>query len=318
VHNRRRLVPVNIPHNPKNKLHVMYNPYSTNMISNEKEEQSDLVDTHQSSNMTREHTGNNTTLSEKSFEIPTEKDMFILKKQLKKEKLAKPHFVLKRCKWGYPQVTFTKSNKMKGHDIYEESKDILPGTFVWLTCPRVRELVSRLEGGDRYAAEEFSSIRLKFGASVLQQSQKVKKEKAMLKESATKSMSNEEKSSEELQQTHKNYEQWLLDNKLLTKDELAQWATSNKAQTHEERSKYLQTRFSNAGMSSPHAIKCLHSHVGPYMAGANDLVGKETFDRAMKLVERTEGDIEDIESALDCRSNCITCRKYDSNFEKTK
>jgi len=221
---------------------------------------------------------------------------------------------------------------MRGHDKYEETKEVLPGTFVWLTCPRVKELVSRLEGGDRHNSEEFTAIRLQFEASVIQHSQLKRKQQfvqeqqqqnnnsALATEATTitteEAVEEEQQPSESLAQTHANYEEWLLNTGLLTRDEIAQWATGNKAQTHEERSNYPQIRHSNAGMKSPLSIKCLHSHIGPYMAGVNDLVGKETFERAAKLVQRTEGDIEDLGNALDCRSNCVTCRKFDPDTTK--
>ena len=258
--------------------------------------------------------------------------MRILKQQLKKSKIATPRYVLKRCRYGYPQVTFAKSSKMRGHDKYEETKEVLPGTFVWLTCPRVKELVSRLEGGDRTNPEEFTAIRLMFEASVIQHSQikrkqqflaqnenengEIKQQEQQEQEMEVVVEEEEEKPSELLAQTHANYEDWLLSTGLLTRDEIAQWATGNKAQTHEERAQYPQVRHSNAGMKSPLSIKCLHSHIGPYMAGVNDLVGKETFERATKLVHRTEGDIEDLDAALDCRSNCVMCKKFDPEAQK--
>jgi hypothetical protein len=85
-----------------------------------------------------------TTKRKLSTEI-SEKDLKTLQFQLSHvRKYNEPEKVLARCKWGYPTVTFvldTRGKKQKK----ELEEEMISGTLLWMTCPRYKEIISKLE-----------------------------------------------------------------------------------------------------------------------------------------------------------------------------
>ncbi|KAL0477208.1 trehalose-phosphate phosphatase D [Acrasis kona] len=254
----------------------------------------------------------------------TANDMVVLKKQLNKKKMTEPRAILKRCKWGYPQVTFALSANQKGNNsLKKKSKptmEFVPGTLMWLTCPRIRDYVSKLEAD----ISTFNSIRRHFG---------------IVKDTDD---SEEHVNVDNLVKLHEsfdNYNKWLIEHEnLLSYEEFLLWVSANShriphqddedeaAEPQENQKKRkreradvniedIQQRFGNAGVGERDAIKCIHAHTGPFLAGVDDHVGRFVYGKASEKVKDLEGDIEDIENALDCRSDCIKCKIYDPTIK---
>ena len=257
---------------------------------------------------------------------PSTKDIEIVEKQLnKKSKVVPPSAIVKRCKWGYPQVTFAFTSKNLEKNV--GNNHFVPGTFLWLTCPRVNHIVDKIETSD-----EFNIIRQEFGADLNFPKSKKEKRKAQNPQTSEKKTKQEDSSTsiEEkettnlLMETFKNYDDWLSnkakitegidkDTALLTPEEFIMWKYS----VYEKDLTNLppqRKRYGNAGVSVPTSIKCLHSHVASYMAGAKDHVGKRTFEEGKNVIVNVlQEDIEDLNFPLDCRSNCIRCRAFDTD-----
>jgi hypothetical protein len=257
----------------------------------------------------------------------TKDDMVVLQKQLNKKKMTEPRAVLKRCKWGYPQVTFALSTAQKGVNSAHYKKrakegvnyeqEFIPGTLMWLTCPRVRDYVSKLESD----LPTFNAIRRHFG---------IEKEEG----SATVLEKADENDLVDLRTSHENYNNWLIEHdELLSYEEFLLWVSANQHRIQHEddeneeaeeqenpkkrkrvredvKIEDIQTRFGNAGVSERDSIKCVHAHIGPYMAGVKDLVGEHTYKAATEKVRELEGDIEDLDNALDCKKGCVKCKAY--------
>ena len=179
--------------------------------------------------------------------------------------------------------------KRKSSEEVEDDESIefdpVPGTLFWLTCPRVNEFVSRLEH-----AGFLQELKKKYCES--------------------------ESGLSELKNAHSNYSEFL---KEFLSDDLSvfsRWATSNQVLEMPKDGKdinpKLVRRYGNAGDAYPNSIKCLHSHITSYLIGVDDVIGKETFEKAL-----LENDIEDIGiRSLECKKGCVKCETFD--FEKSK
>jgi len=143
-----------------------------------------------------------------------------------------PKKILSRCKWGYPRVTFLLTSK---------KKEYLPGTLLWLTCPRASHFISKIEE-KKYTQE-------------LQK--EVDSENSDLRG--------------ELLKSNDIFTKWIFDQDLLTKEEYSKWISSNKEKDIE---KAVQNRFHNTGVSVKDSIKCLHAHTAVYLSGIEDKIGQ--------------------------------------------
>ncbi|KAL9650833.1 hypothetical protein ABK040_001883 [Willaertia magna] len=250
---------------------------------------------------------------------PTEEDVEVLKTQLKGKTFTSPDAITKYCKWGYPQVTFASCSRNI------EKNGFVPGTFLWLTCPRINYIVDRLE-----EQETFDSIREEFHAviapkrKIKEQNKQSKKQKDLESSSNSKNENETTTSTEEnlLMKSFENYDDWLLNKAvlsegeekgkhLLTKEEFEMWRYSARAKDLENNTIPLERkRYGNAGVSCSSSIKCLHSHISSYLSGSKDFVGKRVFEEGKQVVTNIlEEDIEDLLNPLDCRSNCIKCKQ---------
>lgn len=338
--------------------------------------------------------------------VVTERDFQIVKRQLRRGKISRPARVLRRCVWGYPQLTFafsragasapattatsTAATETGGRSAGDAdnkpiaaaddaidssssagaagathsspgtaaaaapgqaSSDVqysdqhLPGTLIWLTCPRVRDMVSKWEsrGGISTLRQQFG---LPTGRSDTQRQRK--KLRTIVAEATSLSSSGENdngssgndshlnaveavtaaavglESGEEippetrrLLQSHENYKAWLRDGGLLSREEYNKWRTGN-VSTGDD---VPDRRFGNAAVSVAASIKCAHAHMATFMIpGVEDYVGRATFEHLKKAIlpepEYQEGggppvqDMEDLH-VLDCPSCNVTCRKFD-------
>lgn len=96
-------------------------------------------------------------------------------KPSRKQGNYEPKLVLKVCKWNYPQVVFS--------DHLRDSSENVGGTFVWISCPKLKREVSYLE--------------------------------ARIKDKDT--------MNEFLPEARQNFEEWLRKSEILTKDEFVKW-----------------------------------------------------------------------------------------------
>lgn len=195
-------------------------------------------------------------------------DVTILKQQLSHVKtFIEPKKIISRCKWGYPRVTFLMDSK---------KKSFVPGTLLWLTCPRVSHFISKIEE-KKYTQELQEEID--------------ENEESNLKD--------------ELLKSNDVFKQWVFDNDLLSKEDFSKWISSNKETDLE---KAVQNRFHNTGVSVDTSIKCLHAHTAVYLSGIEDKVGKLAVQK-VKETNNLVGDIEDL-SILDCPEDCVQCGKF--------
>lgn len=202
-----------------------------------------------------------------SFDIQ-EEDITILKQQLSHVKtFIEPKKIISRCKYGYPRVSFLMNTK---------KKEFIPGTLLWLTCPRVSHFISQIEE-KKYTQELQEDID--------------ENEKSTLKTDLLKS--NDE------------FKKWVFENDLLTKEEFSKWISSNKST---ELDKAVQNRFHNTGVSVDTSIKCLHAHTAVYLSGIEDEVGKLAVKKVIET-NKIVGDIEDL-NVLDCPKDCVQCEKF--------
>ena len=281
----------------------------------------------------QEHSFDTLGWNETHITRPSEEDIQTVQKQLKKNKIVPPSAIVKRCKWGYPQVTFAFTSK--NTENAEKTDNFVPGTFLWLTCPRVSLIIDKLE-----TSEEFNEIRKEFGAELnfsktkLEQQQK-RKSTTTDSESEKKQKQSEEEASVVIHEstrnnallleTFENYDKWLCEKAkitegadagkaLITPDEFNMWKYS----VYEKDLNNLpkeRRRYGNSGVGVTTSIKCLHSHTASYLAGSKDFVGKRAFEAGKQVVTNVlkEDDIEDMANPLDCRSNCIRCKSLPEN-----
>ncbi|EFC48615.1 predicted protein [Naegleria gruberi] len=255
---------------------------------------------------------------------PTQEDIQVIEKIQLKKAITVPNAIVKRCKWGYPQVTFAFTSKNKAET---SENTYVPGTFLWLTCPRVNLIIDKVETSD-----EFNEIRREFGAELNFSKTKLKNQNKRKSENNNSSEKKQKQESEAtvtihesqknnlLMESFENYDKWLLEEAkvtegqdkgqaLLTPDEFNMWKYS----VYEKDLNNLppqRKRYGNAGVSHPSSIKCLHSHISSYFAGSKDHVGKRAFEAGKRVITEVlnETDIEDLANPLDCRSNCIKCQ----------
>jgi hypothetical protein len=202
-----------------------------------------------------------------------ENDITIIKAQLGTVKnFSPPEKIVARCKWGYPQVTFVQNSKKK--------KEFIPGTLFWLTCPRVRDLISHIE------SEGFT--------------QELQEE-----------INDDKPLKSEILKSNDDFTKWVHENYLTNDEQFALWISANR---EKDIKKAVQVRFHNGGVSVPESIKCLHAHSSAYLGGVKDEVAKRAFEQVQKR-EKIQGDIEDLH-LLDCPSNCIKCQSYDPEFKE--
>lgn len=202
----------------------------------------------------------------------TPQDLEVLKGQLFKY-FVPPKKIIRRCKWGYPQLTTIMRTKNNSKDSM-----MIPATLIWLTCPRIHYMVDQLE------------------------------EKKYIKELQQK-VDTDENIKKQFLQSHQDYITWVKKNKILTEEQFVQWMTVNRVigkKTLPEN--FKQERFGNAGVGYPLSVKCLHAHTAAYLAGTNDIIGKMTVQKAVKEFGIV-GDIEDL-GILDCPKECVKCRKF--------
>jgi len=271
----------------------------------------------------------------------SDKDFFIVCKQLERKpsKSSKPQAILRRCKWGYPQVTFIKQTPQRQRSaLPTPDMPQVTGTLLWLTCPRVFDLVGKVE----HDIAKFNTIREKFGTYdnsqhhqvMKQQKKKQKKQEADVavaeqveqataqaegNASADASSSSTPQPNPEaaalLIESHKNFEQLL--STLLPPAEFMTWRTGKPNGTMEDEI----IRYGNGGSRNALSMKCLHSHVTSFLAGSNDHVGSYVVKQELPaIVEATENrkvnDIEDLSDYLDCPSSCVKCKAYDSQYKQ--
>ncbi|KAG2386964.1 hypothetical protein C9374_001999 [Naegleria lovaniensis] len=296
--------------------------HSDNMINNENNSST--------SKEKVEHPFDSIGWNETKITRPSTKDIEIVEKQLnKKSKVVPPSAIVKRCKWGYPQVTFAFTSKNTEKNV--DNNHFVPGTFLWLTCPRINHIVDKMETSD-----EFNIIRQEFGADLnFPKSKKEKRkpqtlqisEKKTKQEDSVTAVEQKETTTDLLMESFKNYDEWLSNKAkitegqdkgtaLLTPEEFIMWQYSVYAKDLTNLPPHRK-RYGNAGVSVPTSIKCLHSHVASYMAGAKDHVGKRTFEEGKNVIVDVlhEADIEDLNFPLDCRSDCVRCRAFDTDFK---
>lgn len=233
--------------------------------------------------------------------VVTDKDFDMICKQLQKskKKVVPPQKILRRCKWGYPQITFAYSSKQNGDFDKQMERQHVPGTLVWITCPRVRDLVSKIE------ITHLDQVRNVFGL--------------IDEEGNASPAKHAEQGRKDLLQSHANYAEWLQNSHMLTDDEFYMWQTTRAKSKDANAVPHEVVRYGNGGSSNPLFIKCLHAHTSALLAGSKDLVGKETF-RLLKKTELKDNpdikegvtDMEDLH-VLDCPSNCIRCKSYEKN-----
>mmetsp|Transcript_9026 Transcript_9026/g.33286 ORF Transcript_9026/g.33286 Transcript_9026/m.33286 type:complete len:302 (-) Transcript_9026:2470-3375(-) len=214
----------------------------------------------------------------RQFEDPTEEDNIIISHQLRKESITPPEKVLFRCKYGYPAVTLAGCAKKK-------QGTIVPGTLLWLTCPRRSNLVSHLE-------------QTKF----------------------LKDLENEYivEKSQDLVTSHENFRAHMRG--VLDRERYVKWVSSNSVKDPEVKEEDIPVkRYGNAGVSAAVSVKCMHAHVAGFTAGVDDPVARRGIqETALRHIT----DIEDIEDVLktaqeegddslrhlmDCPAKCVLC-----------
>ena len=249
-----------------------------------------------------------------------DKDFAIILKQLgrKRTHTSMPDKILRRCKWGYPQVTLMKQSPRKQRDTVtvrkkkqqehrepndEQQSTLVNSTLVWLTCPRIRELVGFLE----FDKMMFEKIRSHFGVADGDE-KKISVHQLLQVQEKDLDVQRIEKGRQMLMQSHKNFETFL--ETLLSPEEMSVWRTGKENSTQEQPT----IRYGNGGSRNPYTIKCLHAHVAALLAGSQDLVGMHVVQKLFEMIETKEnrkiGDIEDLHE-LDCPSGCVRCKQFE-------
>lgn len=121
----------------------------------------------------------------------SEEDAKIVSQQLNARRFTKPRAILKRCKWGYPQIVFSLTNRTSTSVAQQKTKTLVPGTLVWITCPRVKQLISSLES--RHIMHSLPIHNAK-----------------------------------DLKESNQRYVEWLKKSGLLNEEEYEHWETANK------------------------------------------------------------------------------------------
>lgn len=213
--------------------------------------------------------------------IPLESDINIITHQLKKESLIPPEKILFRCKYGYPVVTLAGCAKKK-------QGEIVPGTLVWLTCPRRTQLVSHLE------------------------------QSKFLKKLENEYIVNH---SDDLKNSHENFRNFL--KKHIERERYVKWVSANTVVNPDTPDEEIPLkRFGNAGVSAEVSVKCMHAHVAGFTGGNDDPVARRGIQEVANNYIKDIEDIEDIykkakeegdnslRHIMDCPSNCVVCDAY--------
>eukprot|EP00817_Percolomonadidae_sp_ATCC50343_P000968 CAMPEP_0117423744 /NCGR_PEP_ID=MMETSP0758-20121206/4298_1 /TAXON_ID=63605 /ORGANISM="Percolomonas cosmopolitus, Strain AE-1 (ATCC 50343)" /LENGTH=306 /DNA_ID=CAMNT_0005207099 /DNA_START=89 /DNA_END=1009 /DNA_ORIENTATION=+ len=165
----------------------------------------------------------------------------------------------------------------------------VPGTMVWLTCPKVRLAIDKVEENG--------------ALNVLRQIY--------------------DKEPKELYDSHDAYANFL--RKEMNDDQLfVQWKSANQVLDKSKIEEIPYQRYGNAGQRIQHSLKCLHAHVADFLGGCyEDKTAQRGWELANHLNE--EGKVEDIEdlceqklppiteaylSTLDCSEGCAKCDAY--------
>ena len=153
--------------------------------------------------------------------------------------------------------------------------------MVWLTCPRYRESISKLE-------------------------------EAKLTQELQKKIDEEEGDYKKyLLDSNDNYKKWLEESGYISKEQFKKWISGNRKPEYfdEKEEKIKPKRFGNTGVAMESSIKCLHAHSAVHLAGIEDKIGEIAFKTAIEKYGEKEKDIEDL--GLDCPSSCIRCKNLD-------
>jgi len=231
-----------------------------------------------------------------------------------------PKKIISRCKYGYPTVTLvTNTEKGQKHtkvstaevnekeqSKIEKQQETLPGTLLWLTCPRIKNFISKLESvGFLSSLQEKLNKDPEFQAKVLKDNE--------------------------------SYKNWLKGNidVLLTAEMYVRWMSGNRQSDPSLVESVKQTRYGNAGVTVALSIKCLHAHLATFLSGIPDEIGRIAYEKAVIefkdeleiSMSTTDGDkinvknnekkleIEDLH-LLDCLPSCVKCKIAVANIKR--
>lgn len=166
----------------------------------------------------------------------------------------------------------------------------MPGTLVWLTCPRRIHLVSKVE------------------------------ETKFLKELEREYHGKEQS---ELEKSHEGFESFLKG--LIGKERYKRWLSANTAQGDDSIQDIVPKRHGNAGVSARGSVKCMHAHVAAFTAGAEDPVARRGIQQVAKhhihdvpdmedLLKEADNDDDKMRALMDCPAGCVQCRDLPNEY----